>query len=170
MRAERATIVGLVALSLAGCGATTPGEPGSLSSTASSWVSGQPSLARSPAYLAIAGRAETIGDHRSADRARELELIEARRVAALERTRREAIRRFREIRARALARYEEALRVAERRRRELDAQRRRRLAEARRQREELLRKLRVQPGEECSVPEIREQFDCVAGRLPGPED
>ena len=166
MRAERWLIAALVALCVAGCGAERPAAPGSLTNPDSSWVPGQPSLAESPAYLAVAGPAETMGDHRLADRNRELALIEARRLAAQERTRREMLRRYREVRARALVRFREAMRVAARRRRELEAVRRRRLAEARRQRRELLEKLRVQPGEECSIPEIREQFDCVEGQLP----
>ena len=167
MRVERRVIVGLVALSLAGCSGDRPdAPPGTLTNVATSWVPGQPSLADSPAFLAVAGRAEKAGDRRHANRVRELELIDARRVAAEERSRREIVERYREIRARALARYREALRIAARKRREMEAQRRRRLAEARRQREKLMEKLEVKPGDECSVPEIREQFDCVSGRLP----
>lgn len=73
MRAERTLLAGLVALALAGCGgAERASAPGELTNPTTSWVPGQPSLAESPAYLAVAGRAQTLGDHRFADRAREI--------------------------------------------------------------------------------------------------
>jgi hypothetical protein len=169
VRAEAAAIALAAALALSACGADAPTAPGpaaTLARTDSSWSAGQPPLTASAAYLAVAARAQTLGDLRFAERERTLELIDARRIARQQRHRRDVARRFREIRRRAFAHYREAIRVAARRRDELDAQRRRRLAEARRQREALRRKLHVAPGEECSIAEIREQFDCVSGKLP----
>ena len=61
---------------------------------------------------------------------------------------------------------ETALRRAaeERARRVAEALQRKREAEQRLR--ELLRKLRVEPGQECEVPEVSREFDCVSGRLP----
>jgi hypothetical protein len=160
-----------VALGAAGCGDAQSGTPpaGSLRCAESSWIAGQPALTESAAYLAVAGRAQLLGDRRLADRGRTLDLIDARRVAAAEHARKAQLRRFAERRKIALARYREALRIAARKKRALERQRRQRLAAARREREALLRKLRVPPGQECEVPEIRAQFDCVSGQLPSGE-
>jgi hypothetical protein len=165
VRADVTVAALLSALALGACGAAAPGTVAPLARGDSSWSPGQPPLTTSAAYLDIAARAQTLGDVRLAERRRTLELVDARRVARAERKRRDATRRFEAIRRRALAHYRESLRVADRRRRELDAQRRRRLAEARRQREALRRRLHVTPGEECAIPEIRAQFDCVSGNL-----
>jgi hypothetical protein len=137
-----------------------------LTGAAGSWIPGQPSLVASAAYLAIANRAERMARQREAERQRLLALIEARRKAAEERKKDEARRRYEELKRRAEARYRAALRRAE----ALKRKRARELAAARRKRAEALRrllaKLRVDPGEECKVPEVRRRFNCVRGRLP----
>lgn len=142
------------------------GPAAALAPPESSWVPGQGSVVRSAAYLAIAGRATTLAELRLARRARELELIEARKEAAQKRKRDEALRRFREARRRALARFRAALRRAAR----LRAERQRELERLKRERarrlRELLEKLKVKPGEECRLPEVRREFDCLTGRLP----
>ena len=132
----------------------------------SSWVPGQGSLTLSPAYLAIAQRADLEGDRRAAAYQRNITLLEARKREARQKAREDALRKYREARARALAKYRAALRKAqlerERQQRLLEAQRR----EQERKMRELLKKLRVPAGQECQVPEVARQFDCVSGRLP----
>lgn len=153
------------ALAAGGCGAEEHASA-PLRPAESSWVPGQGSLLLSPAYLAIAGPAEAGGEQRYAAYERGLSLIAARKAAAKKAAREAALRRYREERARALAKYRAALRKAARER-----ERARRLAEKRRREaerrlRELLKKLRVPAGQECALPEVAQQFDCVSGRLP----
>lgn len=165
MRSRTLAVLALSA-SLAACGGEEEAPVVRAVPPDSSWLPGQGSLALAPAYLAIASRADAQGEQRLAAYLRRLELIDARRRAAKKKAREDALRKYREALRRAKAKYEAALRRAaeERARREAEALQRRREAEQRLK--ELLRKLRVDPGQECSVPEVSRQFDCVSGRLP----
>ena len=151
-----------------GCGAEEQGPPPPTLPPDSSWTPGQGSLTLSRAYLAIASAANARGEERLAGYLRRLELIDARKRAARQKERQEALRRWRLERARALAKYRRALARARReqaRQRALLAKQR---AEARRQLRELLKKLHVPKGQECEIPEVQRQFDCVSGRQPLP--
>ena len=163
--ASAAALACAVALG-AGCGGTSEHLQLPLKPPDSSWAPGQGSLTLSPAYLAIAQRADLEGDRRAAAYQRMITLLEARKVAARRKARDDALRKYREARARALAKYRAALRKAQ-----LERERQQRLLEARRREQErrlreLLKKLRVPAGQECQVPEVARQFDCVSGRLP----
>jgi hypothetical protein len=120
----------------------------------------------SAAYLSLADRAQSLAEQREAQRLRLLDLIEARRKAAEERRKQEALRRYEELKRQAEARYRAALRRAA----ALKRQRDRELAKARKERAEALRKLlaklRVNPGEECKIEAVRRLYNCVHGRLP----
>jgi hypothetical protein len=150
----------------AGCGSSEHPLQLPVKPPDSSWMPGQGSLTLSPAYLAIAQRADLEGDRRAAAYQRTITLLEARKRAARRKAHDDALRRYREARARALAKYRAALRKAQ-----LEKERQQRLLEARRREQErkmreLLKKLRVPAGQECQVPEVARQFDCVSGRLP----
>ena len=152
-------------LAVAGCGAEQHASK-PLRPAESSWTPGEGSLLLSPAYLAIAGPAEANGEARHAAYERGLALIAARKAAAKKAARAAALRRYEEARRKALAKYRAALRKAA-----IERERARRLAEKRkreaeRRLRELLKKLRVPTGQECSLPEVAQQFDCVSGRLP----
>jgi hypothetical protein len=166
---RRSLCVAVLCASIAaasGCG-TSDGERALLLRSAdSSWVQGQASLAGSPAFIEIAARAQELAARRLAARKRELALIEAARIAAKKREREERLRAYLEAKRRAEAAYRAALRrAALERKRQLA-----KLAEARRRRAEQLRrlneKLRVDPGEECRDPELRNRVRCQVGRLP----
>lgn len=164
-----AFVAALTALALlgTGCGADQAPAPRLPSSPPdSSWVPGQAPLTASAAFLRVAGRAELLGDRRDAARRLELELIQARRDAARRHARTADRRAYERARRLALARFRAALRATDRKRRELDAERRRQREEARKRREALRRKLRVDPGEECTIQEVQAQFDCESGQLP----
>ena len=169
MRAA-ATLAITVALALvaAGCGGSGDSGSGSavVRSTDSSWIQGQPPLTAYPGYLAIALRANELGARLFAAHKRELELIEARRIAAQKKAKADQLRKYLEAKRRAEARYRAALRRAalERKRQlaRLERLRRKRAAELRR----LRRKLHVAPGEECKDPRVRRHFHCQGGQLP----
>ena len=163
---RRALAAVAVSACLMACGGEEEGPVGRAAPPDSSWVPGQGSLTLAPAYLAIASRADAQGEQRHASYVRGLELIDARKRAAKRKAREDALRKYREALRRAREKYQEALRRAaeERARREAEALQRKREAEQRLR--ELLRKLRVDPGSECSIPEVSRQFDCVSGRLP----
>lgn len=125
-------------------------------STDTSWVRGQASLVAYEAYLTIAGRAEELA--RLYQETRDEEVARQERLAGLARKKAETA-----ARRRALAAYRRALREAARQRR-LQQQR---LAEQRRRIKEKLARLRekhkVEPGEECQIPEVAAVFDCETG-------
>jgi hypothetical protein len=125
-------------------------------STDSSWVRGQASLVSLDSFAIIDSRAETIGANYQAERDREVARQE--RLAELRRQRAESA-----ARRRALAAYRAALRRAAQERK----RQQRELAERRRRLKEKLKRLRekykVEPGEECSIPEVQQQFDCSTG-------
>ena len=167
-RARRsfAALVVLAAVA-SGCGGGAPAAlVAPLGPAESSWVPGQASLSTLPGYRALLGRASALAQVREAARQRELARIEAAKRAALLRARKDAMRKYLEAKRRAERLYKEALRKAalERKRQE-EKLRKARLERARKLRE-LMKKLRVKPGEECRLPEVREQFDCKSGRLP----
>jgi hypothetical protein len=131
-----------------------------------SWVIGQESLASFPQYAALSQRAELIAADREGAYKRELEAIEEAKREARRRASEEARRKYEEAKRRAAALYREALRkAAEQRRKQalLLAKRKRELERLRREREKALR---VNPGEECKLPEVRREFRCRPGRLP----
>lgn len=169
MRRRRPLVVVLACLALAGCAGDDEGPAPPELPPESSWVPGQGSLSLSPAYLAIATPAEEQGEHRLAAHLRRIELIDARKEAARKKARDEALRRYREQRRRALEKYRRALAKAEAERRERERELARQRAEARRKWQELLRKLAVAKGEECDIPEVQREFDCLSGRQPLPK-
>lgn len=164
---RRCAVAELAALLLfTGC-AETPREPESRAVTpVTSWVTGQPSLTTSAQFLQITARAEEQAARRAAARHRELVLLSAQRIAARRHAQDEARRAYEEARRLAAERYRAALAAARRdKARQLAALRR-----SERERAALLARLRkareVKPGEECSLPEVRAQFDCSTGHIP----
>ena len=159
-------VIVVVAMLVGGGGGAAKRAGTTLTAGGSSWIPGQPSLILSPAYLSIADRAQSLAEQREAERVRLLQLIEARRKAAEERRKQEALRRYEEAKRKAEAAYRAALKRAA----ELKRKRAKELAEAKRKRAEALRKLleklRVNPGEECRVEAVRRLYNCVRGRLP----
>jgi hypothetical protein len=169
MRRSALLATAVACVALAGCGGDEQGPAPPALPADSSWVPGQGALTLSPAYLALASEAGARGEQRLAGYLKALELIDARKKAAREKERRDALRRYRLERARALAKYRKALAKARReqaRQQRLLAKQR---AEARRRLRELLKKLHVEKGRECEIPEVRRQFDCVSGRQPLPK-
>jgi hypothetical protein len=158
--------VAVACLALAGCGAEGDGPAPPKLPAESSWQPGQGSLRLSPAYLAIASRAESQGDRRLAAHLRRLEMIDARKEAARRKEREDALRRYRLARARALAKYRAALAKAERERKRQLALMEKRHREAEARRRAMLEKLRVPAGKECELPEVRRLFDCSSGLPP----
>jgi hypothetical protein len=156
-----------LALAAAGCGASARSDQlAAIHSLDSSWIAGEPSLAASPDFLALASRAQTLGAQRAAERKRELALIEAARIAAKKRDKEARLRAYLEAKRRAEAAYRAALRrAALERKRQLA-----KLAALKRKQAEELRKLnarlRVPPGEECNDPLVRQHVRCQAGKLP----
>ncbi|HEX2102266.1 MAG TPA: hypothetical protein VHF51_01340 [Solirubrobacteraceae bacterium] len=168
MPRSRMLAAALACAALAGCGGGDEGPAPPVLPPESSWMPGQGSLTLSRAYVAIASAADARGEERLARYLRTVELIDARKKAQREKERREALRRYRLERARALARYRAALEKA---RRERERQQRllaKQRAEARRRLRELLKKLHVPKGQECEIPEVQREFDCVSGRQPLP--
>jgi hypothetical protein len=151
---------------LAGCAGGDSSQGAIIRSVGSSWIAGQASLTASPEFLAIAIRAQELAARRSAERKRELALLEAARLAAKKRAKAVQLRAYLEAKRRAEAAYRAALRRAARER----ARQLARLKELQRRQAALLRKLnaklRVPPGEECSDPVLRRHFRCHAGKLP----
>ncbi|HEX8084725.1 MAG TPA: hypothetical protein VF529_10585 [Solirubrobacteraceae bacterium] len=168
MRGRRCAAAIVACGVLAGCGGGDDGPAPAPVKRDSSWTPGQGSLTLAPAFLAIASEANARGDERLAGYLRQIALIDARKKAAREKERQEALRRYRLERARALAKYRRALAKARReqaRQARLLAKQR---AEARRRLRELLKKLHVPKGHECDIPEVQREFDCVSGRQPLP--
>jgi hypothetical protein len=142
--------------------------PIQLKDTRSSWIPGQPSLASSPAYVAVAGRADALAQQFASARSALLVHIAADKKAAQARARKVALANYRARRLAALARYHRALRANA-------LQRARALAISRRQRARYLDALRryhhqliVGPGKECNLPNVRRRFQCHSGLLPHP--
>lgn len=152
---------------LAGCGGAGEGPAAAgLKPSESSWVPGQPSLATFQAWAAITGRAAGLAEVREEARLRLLAAIEKARREARKHASDAARRAYLLARARAIAKYKAALRKAAREQREREERLRKRLElleKLRRAREE---RLKVKPGEECELPEIKREFECLAGRLP----
>ena len=167
-RAHRSLVaLAVLAAVVAGCGdARQVAAPAPLGPADSSWTPGQASLATLSGYGALLGRASAIAQVREAARQHELARIEAAKRAARLKARKDALRKYLEAKRRAERLYKEALRKAAlERKRQQEKLRKARLERARKLRE-LMKKLRVKPGEECKLPEVREQFHCESGRLP----
>jgi len=166
---------------LASRGGEPVAQPPALTAGGSVWVTGQPGPAADPRFAALLARARAEGERRtrvriaarSAADQRRSERQRAQRRRLLARARGEqraararylaARRRAERERARALARRQVALAERERAlRRRARAIARRRAALAERE-----RRLRVQPGRECDLETVREQYLCEAGRVPG---
>jgi len=160
-------VTALTVVAGAGCGDDRPQRAAAaVANPESSWIPGQPALGSLPDYAALLSRAAAEAERRAAARERDLKRIAARKRAERLRERREALRRYLEAKRRAERLYKEALRKAAlERRRQQEKLRKARLERARRLRE-LLEKLRVEPGEECGLPEVEEEFECRPGRLP----
>jgi hypothetical protein len=169
MRRSPLLATAVVCIAVGGCGGGDERPAPPKLPAESSWVPGQGSLALSHAYLAIATRAEEQGERRLADHLRRIELIDARKKAAREKARQDALRRYREQRRRALEKYRKALAKAEAERRKRERELARQRAEARRKWQALLRKLAVAKGKECDIPEVQREFDCLSGRQPLPK-
>jgi hypothetical protein len=150
----------------AGCGETPKTEPTAAAAPVTSWVDGQPALTASAQYLQIALRADGQAQRRYAARRQELVVLTAARLAARRHERDAARLAYAEARRKAAEQYRVALRKARRdKARQLAALRR-----SQRERAALLARLRkareVTPGEECTLPEVRAQFDCSTGHIP----
>lgn len=132
----------------------------------SSWLPGQPSLASYPEFNAVLSRAELLANERLALRKRALEELERRKLEAKQKADADARRKYEEAKRRAQELYRKALAEAKRQREEQE----RKLAAARARARELERRrqelLKVKPGEECKLENVRDQFACRTGKLP----
>lgn len=132
----------------------------------SSWVPGQQSLVGYPQFAALFDRALPLAQRRREARDQAVEDLAQRKIAAQKRAEAAARRRYEEAKRRAQRLYKLALRkAAEERRKQLEKIARAR-ARARRLERERQEKLKVRPGDECSLPGVREKFDCETGKLP----
>jgi hypothetical protein len=166
-----ASVLVVALAGLAGCG-FDGGEEGaqgaSLTPPESSWVPGQPALGSYSEFATVFDRALGLAADRRRARERALARIQKAKEAARKKADAEARRRYLEAKRRAERLYRLALkRAAEARRRQEEKLRRLR-AERRRALAEREKKLRVAPGEECRLKNVRERFDCRTGRLPDP--
>ena len=156
---------------LAGCGfggGEEAAPAAALTPPESSWLTGQKPLAAYTEFATLYGRASGVAEVRHRARERALERIRRAKIAARKRADAAARRRYLEAKRRAEAAYKRALAEAARKRREQERRRReimKRIAEAKRRREE---KLRVDPGPECKLENVRRRFQCKTGRLPDP--
>jgi tetratricopeptide (TPR) repeat protein len=171
-----------VTLLTSGGGPRAPIQLPKIAYTHTSWIQDEPALTDYAAFAAVFGPAALQGQQRSQAYAALLALIEQRKKEAQQRARERAKKRYDEERRKALARYREALRRAAELRRKIEAENRRRLAEQRRKealhrlavlryqkaKREYEEALKVHPGTECNLPEVREFFSCGTGRTPTP--
>jgi len=142
----------------------------------SSWVPGQGSLADAPAFSLLMGRSVSIAQRFESDRIALLAELERRKKVAAARARKAALDAYKRAlalakkrRAEALARYHAQLKANALKRARQLAELRRKKAEYQRKLDEYNRLLRVAPGEECSLPEVRRFFNCHVGKLPAGE-
>lgn len=144
------------------------GPPPGIVMVGSSWITGEASLADSPAFAGIEQRAVSIANSRWAARQALIADIAAAKQAAALRKRQDLLRKYAEERARQLAAYRALLLKIQQERAAAEAK----AAAARRkyQRElaAYLRKLRVDPGAECQDPAVRRMYNCTPGMLPHP--
>ena len=171
MRRALASLAAVALLGVAGCGFGGDEEVvqgASLTPPESSWVPGQPPLGAYGEFAMVFDRALGLAADRRRARERALERIKRAREAARKRADAAARRRYLEAKRRAERLYRLALkRAAEERRRRAEELRRLK-AERDRALAEREKKLRVAPGEECRLRNVRERFDCRTGRLPDP--
>jgi hypothetical protein len=158
-------VVSLASAILSGGNDTPPAAAG-IRSADSSWIVGQPSLAENPGFAALAQRAGALAQQRYTARQKLLKQIIAARLAAKKRAQDKAKADYERKRREALARY----RAAQRRAAILRAIQARKAAKARaeylRKKRAYERKRRVDPGQECSLPQVRRHYDCQRGKLP----
>jgi hypothetical protein len=165
-----ATLLAIAGVALvAGCGGDEAATPGAaLTPPESSWVPGQKTLGEYARFATVLARAVDLAHARAKQRELALERIERAKIAAKKRDEAAARRRYLEAKRRAERLYKQALREAARKRRAQEERLRRikeRIARQRRAREE---KLKVPPGEECKLENVRKRFNCRTGRLPDP--
>jgi nucleoid-associated protein YgaU len=133
---------------------------GTIRNAGNSWLAGQSSLVSYDQFGVLAGRANIIGEDMQAGYVADQAKRDRDRVRARERARERARQRYLEARRRAKRQYEAALAKAKR-------DRARKLAEQKRKRAELLARLReenkIEPGDECSIPKVRRNFNCETG-------
>ncbi|HEX2015523.1 MAG TPA: cell envelope integrity protein TolA [Solirubrobacteraceae bacterium] len=165
-------VIGLV--SLLG-GVFSSGQPRTthVVSLDSSWVPGQGSLADAPGFALLMQRSVPIAQRLESDRIALLADLERRKKEAAIRARKAALEAYRRAlalakkrRAEALARYRAQLRANALKRARQLADLRRRKAAYQKKLDEYNRLLRVAPGQECSLPEVRQFFNCHTGKLP----
>ena len=152
---------------LSGCDKSQPKGSVPLVALNSSWVPGEGSLLDLPAFRAIEQRAEVLAADRLHARQILLDQILAAKQAAKKRELERALQRFLAARRRALALYRAALRRNAIATLEAKAKQKAAQEEYARAKAEYERLLRVAPGTECSLPEVRRYFQCHGGRLPG---
>ena len=155
-------LIVLVAMALFG-GSDAPEEEkalGTIRNAESSWVEGQTSLVAYDQFGILASRANVLGEDMQAAYVTGQSDLDKARILARKRARERARQRYLEARRRAKREYEAALRRAK-------EERKRKLAEQKRKIAERLRRLRekhkVEPGEECSIPEVRRDYNCQTG-------
>jgi vacuolar-type H+-ATPase subunit I/STV1 len=172
MRGALATIVAFCAIGFAGgCGFGDDGTdvPGAaLTPPESAWLPGQKPLTAYPKFARVLDRSAKLAEKLLKQRELALERIEQRKIADRKRADAAARRRYLEAKRRAERAYRRALAEAARKRRAQQrkiAEAKRKIAAAKRRRE---RALRVDPGEECKLPQVRKRFECRRGRLPDP--
>jgi hypothetical protein len=156
---------------IGGCGFGGDGtavQGAALTPPESSWLPGQKALGAYPRFAAVFGRAAQLARKRLKERELALERIERRKIAARKRKDAEARRRYLEAKRRAERAYRRALAEADRKRREQERRIQRIKDRIARQKAARERKLRVYPGEECKLRNVRREFDCRRGRLPDP--
>ena len=160
-------VLTLSAGALGGCGDSNQLTlPFQVTPSATSWVAGQGPLYTLPDYMALEQRAVPLGQARYAAYQAELRAIAAAKLRAKKQAKADALRRYLEAKRRAEALYQQALqRAAAARREQAEKLRLARLERARKLRE-LMKKLRIKPGQECSLPEVQAEFHCLPGRYP----
>lgn len=131
--------------------------------TRTSWADGQGSLVARGPFATLHDRAVALARTRVRERERLLaSLLEDRQKATGE-VDKAALRAYRRAKRQAEREYQQALAAAEaeRRRQERELAREKRKAE--KELEEFREENKIPPGEECSIPEVRKQFDCETG-------
>ncbi|MDX6632481.1 MAG: hypothetical protein QOG09_47 [Solirubrobacterales bacterium] len=139
---------------------STSNRFGQVPYSGSSWTDGQPSLASYEEFTPLSSRAYTLGEDMQTAYIGSQHDLDKAQVLARKRARERARQRYLEARRRAHEKYLAALAKAKRdRARKIAAQKRKAAAKLARLRE----RYKVTPGEECTVPAIRRQFNCQTG-------
>jgi hypothetical protein len=171
MRRLLPLMAALALVAIGGCGFggdDSPVHGAALTPPDSSWLPGQKPLGAYPEFAAVFGRAVELAAAREKARQLALERIERAKIAARKKADADARRRYLEAKRRAERQYRLALKRAAAERRRREAELRRLKAERARKLAEREKKLRVPPGEECKLQNVRKRFHCKTGRLPDP--